>query len=103
MSLRKYIKEYKAIPNPKIISKFIRYLNKTFDDKKFVKGGLWNGKKAYEDKTVRERVVDAGNSVGSFFGKVGDGIVDGYNNVRERLSNSEDENQEEESPDEENV
>lgn len=54
MSLRKYIKEYQAIPNPTIISKFIRYLNKTFDEKKFVKGGLWNGKKAYQDKTVRE-------------------------------------------------
>ena len=49
-----------------------------------------------EDKTVRERVVDAGNSVGSFFVRVGDGITEGFNNVRERLSNSEDENQKEE-------
>ncbi|MDA0900532.1 MAG: YjbH domain-containing protein, partial [Proteobacteria bacterium] len=49
-----------------------------------------------EDKTVRERVVSAGNSVGSFIVRVGDGIADGFNDVRERLSNSEDENQEEE-------
>ena len=49
-----------------------------------------------EDKTVKERVVDAGNSVGSFFVRVGDGIAGGFNNVRERLSNSGDENQEKE-------
>ncbi|MBL6693324.1 MAG: YjbH domain-containing protein [SAR86 cluster bacterium] len=48
-----------------------------------------------EDKTARERVVDAGNSLGSFFVRVGDGIADGFNNVRARLSDSEDEDQEE--------
>ena len=54
MSLKKYIREYQAIPNPIIISKFIKYLNKTFNENSFVRGNLWNGDKSFDDKTVRD-------------------------------------------------
>ena len=47
MSLKKFIRSYQAIPDPKIISKFIQYLNKTFAEKKFVEGAVVGSK---EDK-----------------------------------------------------
>lgn len=56
MSLEKYIKVYPAITDPKTIGKFIQYLNKTFEDKKFVSGGIAGGHKQQDivDKKVRD-------------------------------------------------
>jgi|TARA_A100000171_G_scaffold52159_1_gene69315 Rps23 Pro-64 3,4-dihydroxylase Tpa1-like proline 4-hydroxylase len=56
MSLEKYIKVYPAIPDPTTIGKFIQYLNKTFNDKKFVSGSIAGGhkKKDIVDKKVRD-------------------------------------------------
>ena len=42
MSLKNFIKVYPGIKDPKIISKCIRFLNKSFNDKKFISGGLFN-------------------------------------------------------------
>jgi len=54
MSLKKYIRSYQAIPDPKIISKFIQYLNKTFAEKKFVEGAVVGPKEDKVDKEVRD-------------------------------------------------
>ena len=53
MSLEKYIKTYQAIPHPIIISKFIQYLNKTFDEKKFETGAVVGNGTDVVDKKVR--------------------------------------------------
>ena len=54
MSLKNFIKVYPGIKDPKIISKCIRFLNKSFNDKKFIYGGLFNNGDTYEDKKVRD-------------------------------------------------
>jgi len=51
MSLENYIKVYQAIPHPKIISNFIKFLNKTFSEKKFEKGAILGN-----DEIGRDRV-----------------------------------------------
>lgn len=54
MSLEKYIKVYQAIPHPKIISCFIKYLNKTFDEKKFEVGAVVGSGRDKVDKNIRD-------------------------------------------------
>lgn len=54
MSLKKFIKVYPIIQDPKIISKCIRFLSKKSKDKKYISGSLWSGKRSYEDKEVRD-------------------------------------------------
>lgn len=56
MSLKKFIKSYQAIPDPRIISKFIRYLNKTFAEQKFEDGAVVG--ESAEQNTVRKDVRD---------------------------------------------
>tara|TARA_R100001591_G_scaffold3703_4_gene8708 strand:+ start:2718 stop:3290 length:573 start_codon:yes stop_codon:yes gene_type:complete len=55
MYLQKYIKQYPCIPNAKIISNFIKFLNKTFAEKKFVEGSVvGDGTRDITDKSVRD-------------------------------------------------
>ena len=54
MSLEKYIRIYPAIPDAKTITKFLKYLNKTFKDKKFVTGSIAGQQEDIVDKKVRD-------------------------------------------------
>ena len=54
MSLKKYIRSYQAIPDPKIISKFIQFLNKNFKAKEFVDGAVVGDTQDYVRKEVRD-------------------------------------------------
>ncbi|MAL46750.1 2OG-Fe(II) oxygenase [Hyphomonas sp.] len=54
MSLKKFIKSYQAIPDPKIISKFIQYLNKTFAEQQFVDGAVVGDKQDTVKKEIRD-------------------------------------------------
>tara|TARA_R100001460_G_scaffold69183_1_gene109751 strand:+ start:3134 stop:3703 length:570 start_codon:yes stop_codon:yes gene_type:complete len=54
MSLENYIKVYQAIPDAKIISNFIQYLNKTFKEQKFKEGSLHTSEGNETNKGVRD-------------------------------------------------
>jgi Rps23 Pro-64 3,4-dihydroxylase Tpa1-like proline 4-hydroxylase len=54
MNLENYIRVYQAIPSSKIISNFIKFLNKSFKEKEFVAGGV-RGSNSVDDRGVVEK------------------------------------------------